>query len=158
MGNELDPALEAARRGEGDPGMREASKKVEPDRSTSATPADDNTAAIASHDKAGEMVAILLVRPDIKTTSDLTNKIVAVDDTPAEYSIADLRKAIAAAGATEVQLVEDRKAALVRIIDGEVPAAVVSVMSSRAAEVWNAGLSGFNVLWIPLPSATSKRG
>ena len=106
------------------------------------------------------MVAILLVRSDIKTTSDLTNKVVAVDDAPAEYSVADLRKAIAAAGAAEVQLVEDRKAALVRILDGEVPAAVVSVMSSKAAELWNAGLSGFIVLWIPLPSAseTSKRG
>ncbi|HVR57296.1 MAG TPA: hypothetical protein VMT72_10775 [Pseudolabrys sp.] len=123
-------------------------------------PANTETAALAPQDGAGEMIAIVLVRPDIKSASDLANKIVAVDEAPAEYSIAEVRNAMVAAGATEVQLIENKTAALVRVIDGEVQAAVVSVMSSKAAGVWSAGLSGFNVLWIKLPphSEKSKRG
>lgn len=123
-------------------------------------PANTETAALAPQDGTGEMIAIVLVRPDIKSASDLANKIVAVDEAPAEYSIAEVRNAMVAAGATEVQLIENKTAALVRVIDGEVQAAVVSVMSSKAAGVWNAGLSGFNVLWIKLPphSEKSKRG
>lgn len=133
----------------------ETSKPVSPDTSGETT-----TAALPSPDITGEMVAILLVRPDINSASDLANKIVAVDEAPADYSVAEVRNAMVAAGAAEVQLVENKTAALVRIMDGEVQAAIVSVLPTKAADVWNGGLSGFKVLRIKLPahSETPKRG
>jgi hypothetical protein len=130
---------------------------------TSAEPSDpsasartDTTAALATPDTSGEMVAILLVRSGIKSASDLANKVIAIDEGSADYSAAELKKAIIAAGATDIQLSEDPKMALVRVIDGDVPAAVATVMPSKAAEVWNAVVSGFNVIRIPLPSASQK--
>jgi len=119
----------------------DAKTKPEPSNPLSANAAGETTtAALPSPDAAGEMVAILLVRPDINSASDLANGIVAVDEAPAEYSVADVRNAMVAAGAAEVQLVENKTAALVRIMDGEVQAAIVSVLPTKAADVWNGGL------------------
>jgi len=122
----------------------------------SASAGTDATAALATPDASGEMVAILLVRSGIKSASDLANKVIAIDEGSADYSAAELKQAIVAAGATDIQLSEDPKMALVRVIDGDVPAAVATVMPSKAAEVWNAGVSGFNVIRIPLPSSSQK--
>ena len=133
---------------------QEQQAKTSSDPSASASP--DTTAALATPDTSGEMVAILLVRSEIKSASDLANKVIAIDEGSADYSAAELKKAIVAAGATDIQLSEDPKMALVRVIDGDVPAAVATVMPSKAAEVWNAGVSGFNVIRISLPSASQK--
>jgi len=40
----------------------------------------------------------------------------------------------------------------VGLASDDVQAAVVTVLSSKAAEAWNAGVRGFNVLRLPLPS------
>lgn len=131
-----------------------------PANAAASDQANTTTAALPPPDTTGEMVAILLVRPDIASASDLANKEVAVDEAPAEYSVSEVKNAMVAAGASGVQLVENKTAALVRIIDGEVQAAIVSVLPAKAADAWNGGLSGFKVLRIKLPlhSETQKRG
>ena len=48
-------------------------------------------------------------------------------------------------------------AILARVINGDVQAAVVAVLSSKAAEAWNAGVRGFNVLRLPLPSPSKAK-
>ena len=134
-----------------------AESDTEPSTPSAAVPpADAETTALAQPNNADQLVAILLVRLEIKSVSDLANKVVAIDVSPSD-SVAGVRSAIVAAGANEVQMSEDQTLALVRLIDGEVPAAVVAVVSPTAADVWNAGLSGFNVLRLPLPSPSKAK-
>lgn len=142
------------------PAAQEAQPNGAPPNAAAPDADNTTTAALPPPESSGEMVAILLVRPDIASASDLANKVVAVDEAPAEYSVADVKNAMVAAGASGVELVENKTAALVRIIDGEVEAAIVSVLPSKAADVWNGGLSGFKVLRVRLPphSETPKRG
>ena len=137
---------------------KQAKTNTEPVNPAAPRPStsNDTTAALAPPDTTGEMVAILLVRSGIKSASDLANKVIAIDEGSADYSVAELKQAIVAAGASDIQLSEDAKMALVRVLDGDVPAAVATVMPSKAAEVWNAGVSGFNVLRIPLPTVPQK--
>ena len=136
----------------------EVSGNTEPSNPPATSPgAGADTTALASPDKPDERVAILLVSPEIKSISDLAHKVIAIDASPTEYSVADLNSAIVAAGATEVQLSEDQRMALLRVIDGDVQAAVVTVLSSKAAEVWSAGVRGFNILRLPLPSPSKAK-
>jgi TRAP-type uncharacterized transport system substrate-binding protein len=95
-------------------------------------------------------VAILLVRPQVKSVSDLANKTVAIDVSQSD-SVASVRSAIVAAGAPEVQLSEGSTLAIERLMDGEVPAAVVS--HPRVADARSAESSGFKIFRIPLTSA-----
>ena len=137
---------------------KQADGNTEPSSPSAAIPpADAETTALAPPNTADQLIAILLVRPEIKSVSDLANKVVAIDVSPSD-SVAGVRSAMVAAGAAEVQMSEGETLALVRVMDGEVPAAVVSLLSPRAAEVWNAGVSGFNVLRIPLSSPSKKAG
>jgi hypothetical protein len=117
------------------------------------------TSALASPNSAGQLVAILLVRLEIKTVSDLGNKIVAIDASWSE-SVPSIRNAIVAAGAADVQVSAGETLALARVIDGEVRAAVVSLASPEEAEMWSAGMPGFKILRIPLspPSGKARRG
>jgi hypothetical protein len=122
-------------------------------------PADAATTALASPTTDDRLVAILLVRPEIKSVSDLAKKIVAIDAKRSE-SVASVRTAIVAAGAAEVQMSEGETLALTRVMDGEVPAAVVTLTSPDEAEMWSAGMPGLRVLRIPLspPSEKARRG
>ena len=117
------------------------------------------TSALAPPNGVDQLVAILLVRPEIKSVSDLANKIVAIDASQSE-SVASVRSAIAAAGAADVQVNAGEALALTRVIDGEVRAAVVSLTSPEEAEMWSAGMPGFKILRIPLsrPSEKARRG
>jgi hypothetical protein len=118
-------------------------------------PADTETAALSPPNSTDQLVAILLVRLDIKSASDLANKRVAIDVSRSE-SVPTVRTAIAAAGAAAVQLTEGDKPALARVIDGEVPAAVLTLASPEEAEMWSAGMPGFKILRIPLSPASVK--
>ena len=104
----------------------------------------------ASPNNTDLLVALLMARPDIKSVSDLTNKNVAIDARQSA-SNAIVRTAIAAAGATEVQLSEGQTAAIDRLINGEVPAAVLALVSPQAAE-WFPEIAGFKILRVPLSS------
>ncbi|MGH6741525.1 MAG: hypothetical protein ACREDY_21295, partial [Bradyrhizobium sp.] len=79
------------------------------------------------------LVALVMARAEIKSVSNLANKDIAIEDGQSASS-ASLRTAIAAAGATEAQLSESRAKAIDRLIDGEVPAAVLALVSPEAAE------------------------
>jgi TRAP-type uncharacterized transport system substrate-binding protein len=79
------------------------------------------------------LVALVIARPHITSASDLAGKYVAIDDRQSSSS-ADVRTAIAAAGAANVQLSEAQTKAIDRLIGGEVPAAVLTLGSPEAAE------------------------
>ena len=121
-----------------------------------AAPTPDQKESAASPNNTDHLVALLMTRPDIKSVSDLTNKTIAIDARQSA-SNAMVRTAIAAAGATEVQLTEGQTAAIDRLINGEVPAAVLALVSPQAAE-WFPEIAGYKILRIPLsPGALQAR-
>jgi hypothetical protein len=100
------------------------------------------------------LVALLMARPETRSVSDLTGKIIAIDD---RYSASsgNVRTAIAAAGAAEVQLSEDQTKAIDRLISGEAPAAVLTLVSAEAAELFPE-IAGFKIFRIPLSPRSLK--
>ena len=100
------------------------------------------------------LVAVLTVRPEIKSVSDLTGKTIAIDD---RYSASNggVRTAIVAAGATEVQLSEGQTTAINRLVNGEVPAAVLALVSDEAAAGFPE-IAGFKVFQIPISPRALK--
>ena len=128
---------------------------INPSDSAPAIPPSDEAIAVAPPNNADQRVAVLLVRPEIESISDLTNKTIAIDVSRSD-SILGVRTAIVAAGAADVQMSEGTTLAIVRVIDGEVPAAVVIVGSPEAAAVWSSGVPGFKILRIPLLPSSDK--
>jgi hypothetical protein len=94
------------------------------------------------------MVALVIVHSDIKSVADLAGKNVAIDE-PQSASSGDIRTAIAAAGATEVQLSPGQTKAIDRLIDKEVQAALLTLVSKEAGD-WFPDIAGFRVFRIPL--------
>jgi len=80
------------------------------------------------------LVAILLTAPDVKSLSDLAGKTIAIDDRHSEVTIRRVSTAMAAAGAAEAQLSKGQTAAIGRLVNKEVPAAVVGLVSASAAD------------------------
>ena len=126
-----------------------AEPKADADRSDQPAPAGDaqKTAAASSTDT-DLLVALVMARPEIKSVSDLTGKDVAIDQGQSA-SNGNLRTAIAAAGATEVQLSEGQAKAINRLISGEVPAAVLALVAPEAAESFP-DIKGYKIFRIPL--------
>jgi hypothetical protein len=118
------------------------------DRSETALRGDAEKTAPASPNNTDHLVAILMARPEIKSVSDLTGKIIAIDDRQSA-SNGSIRTAIVAAGAAEVQLSDSQTKAIDRVISGEVPAAVLTLVSPEAAEGFP-DIAGFKVFRIPL--------
>jgi hypothetical protein len=122
----------------------------------SQTPArgDTERTPSASADDADRLVAVLMVRPEIKSVSDLAGKTIAIDD---RYSASNgsVRTAIVAAGAPAAQLSEGPTTAINRLVDGEVPAAVLALVSPEAAERFPA-IAGFKTFQIPLSPRSLK--
>jgi hypothetical protein len=115
---------------------------------------DAEKTAAASPTNTDHLIALLIARPEIKSVSDLTSKIVAIDD---RHSASKDRvlTAIAAAGATEAQLSEGQTKAINRLISGEVPAAVLALVSAEAAEGFPE-VAGFKIFRIPLSPRSLK--
>ena len=109
---------------------------------------DAEKSAPASPNNANHLVALLIARPEIKSVSDLTNKNIAIDDRHSA-SNGNVRTAIVAAGAAEVQLSDGQTKAINRLISGEVPAAVLALVSPEAAEGFPE-VAGFKIFRIPL--------
>src|SRR6266403_1123204 len=109
---------------------------------------DAEKTAAASPNNTDHLVALLIARPEIKSVSDLGSKIIAIDD---RHSASNdrVRTAIAAAGATEVQLSGGQTKAINRLISGEVPAAVLALVSAEAAEGFPE-VAGFKIFRVPL--------
>jgi len=120
-----------------------------------AAPADaaSNTAkeigktASASPDDADNLVALVLVRPEINSLSDLDNKTIAITEKQSDSS-GRVSAALMAAGAAEVQFSEVKASAIDRLISGEVPAAVV--LASREVANLFPELEGFRTFRVPL--------
>jgi hypothetical protein len=115
---------------------------------------DAEQATSGSSGNSDQIVVLLVARPEISAISDLTGKAVAMDD---KYSVSssDIRTAIAAAGALEVQISEGQTTAIDRLIGGEVPAAVLTLLSP---ETKFPQFAGFNIFRIPLgPHAPAAR-
>jgi hypothetical protein len=108
----------------------------------------------ASPNNTDLLVVLVMARPEIKNLSDLSSKIVAIDDRHS-LSNGNVRTAIAAAGAAEVQLSDGQAKAIDRLISGEVPAAVVTLASADAAERFPE-IAGFKIFRIPLSPRSLK--
>jgi hypothetical protein len=116
--------------------------------------ADAATAAPAN--KADGLVVVLMARPDIKSLAELTGKTIAIDS---KYSTSNsnVRTAIAAAGALEVQLSQGPNMAIDRLVNGETPAAVLALVSASAAENFPE-IAGYKTFHVPLsPHALNKQ-
>jgi hypothetical protein len=115
---------------------------------------DAERTAAASPSNTDHLVALLIARPEIKSVSDLASKIVAIDD---RHSASNdrVRTAIAATGATDVQLSGGQTKAINRLISGEVPAAVLALLSADAAEGFPE-VAGFKIFRIPLSPRSLK--
>jgi hypothetical protein len=112
------------------------------------------TAATPASIDADHLVAILMTRPEIRSVSDLAGKNVAIDGRAFNGNV---RTAIAAAGATAVQLSEDQTKAIDRLISGEVPAAVLTLVSPEAADGFPE-VAGFRIFRVPLSPQSLQRG
>ena len=120
-----------------------------------AMAARDRTDPIAgAPDNREPLVAVVIVRPEIPSVFFLTAKNVAIDDRYSA-SIADIRIAIVAADGPVVQLSAGQTAAIDRLVNGEVPAAVLALVSSEAAEAFPE-IKGFKIFHIPLSSRYLK--
>jgi len=91
-----------------------------------------------------------MVRSEIKSVSDLAGKDIAIEDGQSA-SGASIRTAISAAGAPDAQLSESHVRAIDRLVGGEVPAAVLALVSPEAAE-WFPEIKGFKLFRIALSS------
>jgi hypothetical protein len=99
--------------------------------------------------KADEPVALVMARPEIKSVADLAGKDVAIEEQQSA-SGERIRSAMAASGAAAVQLSPGYTKPIDRLIGGEVPAAVLTLVSTEAAE-WFPDISGFRIFRVPLP-------
>jgi hypothetical protein len=118
----------------------------------SETVSDAEKTASASPNNADNLVALLMARREIQSVSDLANKDIAIEDKQSASS-GSVRTAIAAAA--EVQLSEGQTKAIDRLISGEVPAAVLTLVSAEAAE-WFPEIAGFKIFRIPLSPRSLK--
>ena len=100
-------------------------------------------------------MAVLVTGPDIRSVSDLAGKTIAIDE---RYSTStrSVRTAVTAAGAFEIQLSEGQTTAFNRLIDKEVSAAVVALVSQGAADSFP-DLAGFKTFQIPLLPRSPNR-
>jgi len=115
---------------------------------------DAEKAASGSPNNSDQMVVVLIARPEINAISDLTGKGIAIDD---RYSASSdkVRTAIAAAGAAEIQISAGQTKAIDRLIRGEVPAAVLTLLYP---ETGFPEFAGFKIFRIPLgPSSPTAR-
>ena len=98
--------------------------------------------------KKERLVAIVVARPEIRSVSDLEGKDVAMDE---EYSEShnDILVAFVVAGALPDQFSAGQTTAIDRLLSGEVPAAVLALVSPDAAEGFP-DVAGFKVFQVPL--------
>ena len=132
------------------------SNKDRSDHSETVPRGDAEKSAPAQPNKTDLLVYLLMARPEIKSVSDLTGKIIAIDDRQSATS-GIFRTSIVAAGASEVQLSNSQTKAIDRVISEEVPAAVLTVVSPEAAEGFPE-IAGFKIFRIPLsPDSLTAR-
>jgi hypothetical protein len=114
---------------------------------TSNKTRDFGKTASGSPDDLDNLVALVLVRPEINSLSDLNNKNIAITEKQSASS-GRVSAALMAAGAAEVQFSEVKASAIERLIDGEVTAAVV--LAPRDIANLFPEIDGFRTFRVPL--------
>lgn len=122
-----------------------AAKSVESEKNDPAA-TGDSTQSLPTHPDS--MVALLISRPDVKSLASLSGKTVAIGEAQSAKKD-DIRTALVAAGATEVEVSTSDSEALDRVVNDQVPAAVVGLVSVDAADAFP-DTKGFNVFRVPL--------
>ena len=128
--------------------------KAETPKSTGSDGVDGTRAASASDANAappgnpGALVALLISRSDVKAASALSGLSIAIDAAQSGVE-EDIRSALVAAGAAETQLSVSDASPLDRLVNGEVSAAVLNLVSPDAADAFPE-IKGFKVLRLPL--------
>ena len=102
------------------------------------------------------LVAILLTGPDIRSVDELSGKTIAIDDRYSDSSIRGVRSAMVAAGALDVQISKGQSTAISRLVDKEVPAAVVGLVSVSAADSFPE-LSRLKTFRVPLSPRSARK-
>jgi len=117
-----------------------------PNPKPDAAPRSEGVAASAPP----RLVAVLMVRPGVRAITDLRGRIVAIDE---RYAAAHnkVTAGMAAAGASDVQLMQGQGTAINRLTNGEVPAAIVAVVVPEAAEAFPE-IAGYKTFRVPLPA------
>lgn len=131
----------------------QVTRSIEQELAAASADAERSNSA-ATPDDADGLVAVLMTRLNITDVSDLTAKSVAIDGRFAA-SAGMIRTAIVAAGASEVQLSEATTAAIDRLANGEVPAAVVALAPPEAADTFP-DVTGFRTFRVPLSPRSLK--
>jgi hypothetical protein len=135
---------------------RNTSKADGSDHPETATSAGAHEAMATLPNGADRLVALVMVGPDIKSVSDLTGKTIAIDDAQSA-SNQNVRAAIVAAGAAEVQLTDGPTKAIDQLMSGAVPAAVLALVSPEAAHGFPE-IAGFKIFQVPLSPRSLKTG
>jgi hypothetical protein len=129
---------------------------TEHDGSRSSEDPDGDLTAATSSNTADARIAVLVSRREITSMSDLAGKDVAIDNSRSE-SENSVRTALVAAGAPAVELSVGNASAIDRLVGGDVPAAVVALVSPDAADAFP-DIAGFKVYRIPLSPPSMKSG
>ncbi len=132
------------------PELRAMNGSSQDDKATIST----GSSAVPSPEISETWVVLVISRPDIKAVADLAGKDVAIDG-KRSGSTNDVRVALVAAGATEVHVSSADTKAIERVMNGEVPAAVLSLVSPDAAETFPE-IGGYKVFRVPLSPSSSK--
>jgi TRAP-type uncharacterized transport system substrate-binding protein len=97
-----------------------------------------------------------MARPEIKSVTDLAGKRVAMDERYSASSI-DVRIGFVVAGAVSVEVSAGHTAAIDRLSNGEVTAAVLTLVSADAADGFPE-IAGYRIFRVPLwPPALKRR-
>ena len=134
--------------------QQEATNAAASVQTGAADPGNTGPTGSAATNNADNRVALLMARPEIKSVSDLAGRDVAIEDQQSASS-ATIRAAIASAGAAEVRLDEGPMKAINRLVGGEVPAAVLTLVSPEAA-AWFPDIPGYRIFRIPLSPGSLK--
>ncbi len=156
----LSPAVLEARAEAVDPASVSAAEKVRAQMRVATIVAehvmtlrDADKKALSSPNGGEPSVAIVVARPEIKSVSDLTGKIIAIDD---KYSKSNARihAGITSAGATDSLLASGESVAMDRLLSGKVPAAVLTLVYP---ETGFSMIEGYSVFRVPLAAAQPSR-
>jgi hypothetical protein len=143
-----------------DPAAAAAAKKVREQMRVATVVAehvmtlrDADKKAVSSPNGGEPSVAIVVASPEIKSVSDLTGKIIAIDD---KYSNVNARihDAIASAGATDSLLASSESTAMDRLLNGKTPAAVLTLVYP---ETGFSTIEGYSVFRVPLAAIQPSR-
>jgi hypothetical protein len=107
-----------------------------------------------SPSKTNPMIAIVMARPEIASLADLAGKNVALDE---RYSASsnEIWIAFVLAGVSSIEFSEAKTPAINRLVNREVTAALLAVVSADSAEAFP-DIAGFKVFRVPLMRRSSS--